>query len=115
MLYLSTILATIISAITGGSLIHWYRTYFSPDQEEHVLAMNLVTTLREDVGHVQKRQGAVETEIAESRRAEALLTVQVQLLIERIYILFDRLDQYETISDDERRRYTDVPDVSSPA
>lgn len=111
----STIFATLISAVTGGGLVQWYRTHLKADQQEHTQAMDLVTTLREDMGKVQQRQDKVEQELAQARHAEARLHGQVHLLIERIDTLLDRLEQYEDITQDERRRYTDVPDVSSPA
>ena len=106
-------MAALISAITGGGLVQWYKTHLQADQQEHTQAMDLVQTLREDVDKITERQDSVERQLAESRRAEALLTSQVQLLIERIDILLDRLEQYEDISESDRKRYTDLPDVSA--
>jgi len=69
--------------------------------------------LREDMDKVQERQDRVEHQLAEARQAEARLHGQVHLLIERIETLLDRLEKYEDITQTERKRYTNIPDVSS--
>jgi chromosome segregation ATPase len=97
-----------LSAFISGTLIKLYDTYLKSDQQEHVQAMDLVKTLREDIDSLQDRQDEVERQLAQSQRSEALLTAQVQLLIERIDTLLDRLGQYEPISEADRERYTSL-------
>jgi predicted nuclease with TOPRIM domain len=77
--------------------------------------MDLVQTLREDIDSLQARQDEVERQLAQSQRSEALLTAQVQLLIERIDTLLDRLDEYEPVSDADRKRYTSLPTLDPKA
>jgi septal ring factor EnvC (AmiA/AmiB activator) len=112
---LSQLLPTVKSLVTfvsGGGLVaaitKLWTTYMQSDQQEHTQAMDLVQTLRGDIDSLQARQDEVEHQLAQSQRSEALLTAQVQLLIERIDTLLDRLDEYEPVSPEERDRYTSL-------
>lgn len=112
-LNITAILAAIFGGSIVGGLVKLWDTYIRSDQQEHAQAMDLVHTVREDIVALQKRQDKVERDLAEARRAKAQLYAHVQLMIERVDTLLDRLQQYEDISKAERNRYTDMPDVSA--
>jgi peptidoglycan hydrolase CwlO-like protein len=112
-------LKSFVTFLTGSGVFaaaaKLYNTYLKSDQQEHTQAMDLVQTLREDIDSLQARQDEVERQLAQSQRSEALLTAQVQLLIERIDTLLDRLDEYEPVSDADRKRYTSLPTLDPSA
>ena len=115
----TTIFATIMSAVTGGGIVQWYRTYLSADQQGHQQELDWTDRITTRLDQVEQRLDQTEDELEQSRRAKAELSTQVQLLIERIDVLLDRLQAYEDITEQERQRYKDLPNTlhnsSSPA
>ena len=113
---LATIATTVVSLLTGGGIVTWYKAHLKSDQQQHDQSLDWTDRITTRLDKVEQRLDETEAELEQSRRAKAELSTQVQLLIERIDTLLDRLQAYEDITEQERQRYKDLPTThSSPA
>jgi len=107
----STLLTALASVASAFGLKGVWDYWIERDQQEHNQASDWADRITARLDRAEQRLDKTEEQLYREQHKATLLSAQVQILIERIDQLLDRLEEHETITSDERDSLTSVPDV----
>lgn len=107
----STLLTALASVASALGLKGIWDYWLQSDQQEHNQSQEWADRITARLDHAEERLDKTESQLYREQHKATLLSAQVQILIERIDQLLDRLEEHETITPAERESLTSVPEV----
>lgn len=116
------IVASVVSALFGGSVLKAYQAYQegqrAEEEQDHTQAMEWSERLEGRLSQVETRLDNAESELrttkqqlTKSRIRRERLSAAIDSLIERIDRLIERLAEHERVTEDEREDLLSIPHV----
>jgi len=105
---LEIIITSIVTALSAGGAVVWYREYGEQQADKGDHSLDVAGVFQQRLQRVEDRLDEQSKQIRRLQKRESRLVAEVRVLITRIDTLLRRLAQHEDISESERQQYLEL-------